>query len=252
MDAPRFLSLSRVIAAAQWPVVIRQATELRAIVPRLPDAERPWRGEMPGPDPLRLLVLGDSTAAGVGVQTQEDGLPGALAAELAERLGRGVHWRAVGENGASSRALLDRFMEEALAEPADLVFLSAGANDALQMRSTRVFRRDVEELLDRLGEAWPHATILMSSLPAFVHFDLLPEPLATSLWRHTRALERAARRVVARDERRHMSPPAGVYTEGFFAEDLFHPSASGYRHWAEFAIDDAWDAGVGERLELAR
>ena len=36
-----------------------------------------------------------------------------------------------------------------------------------------------------------------------------------------------------------MSPPPPPYTEGFFATDLFHPSAIGYRDWARFAVEDA-------------
>jgi len=36
-----------------------------------------------------------------------------------------------------------------------------------------------------------------------------------------------------------MSPPPPPYTDGFFATDLFHPSASGYRDWADFAVGDA-------------
>ena len=41
-----------------------------------------------------------------------------------------------------------------------------------------------------------------------------------------------------------MSPPPPPYTEGFFASDDFHPSALGYRDWAEFAVDDAELAGI--------
>lgn len=239
MDEPRLLSLSRVLAVAQGPVLLRQARRLRRDTPRLPDAAKPWVGDVDGPDPLRLLVLGDSTAAGVGADTQDDALAGHLATEIAARTGRGIRWRVVGENGATSRDLLERFLDEALAEPADLVFLSIGANDALGLRSAAAFRRDVADLVRTLSSAWPDAVVLMSSLPAFSRFELLPEPLRSSLYRHSRSLERAARRVIEGDERWHMSPPPPPYTEGFFASDLFHPSPIGYRDWAEFAVDDA-------------
>lgn len=251
MDEPRFLALSRAIAVAQGPVLIPQARRLRRAVPRLPDAAKPWRGTHPGDEPaLRLLVLGDSTAAGVGAATQGEALPGHLAAELHRRTRRAVTWRAVGENGATARDLLDRYLDEALADPADLVFLSVGANDALKLRSANAFRADVQALLTAISDANPHAVVLMSSLPAFVRFELLPDPLRSSLWRHSRALERAARRVIRTDERWHMSPPPPPYTEGFFASDLFHPSDAGYRDWAQFAVDDAWDAGVTEALAV--
>ena len=83
----------------------------------------------------------------------------------------------------------------------------------------------------------------MSSLPAFFRFDLLPNPLRRNLYLHSQSLEAEARSIVAGLEGVTMSPPPPPYTEGFFATDLFHPSAIGYRDWARFAIEDAVSQG---------
>lgn len=224
------------------PVLIAQGRRLRRDTPRLPDAAQPWEGTVDGPDPLRLLVLGDSTAAGVGADTQDDALPGNLARELSARTGRGVAWRAVGRNGATARDLIADYLDDATADPVDVVFLSIGANDALGLRPRWAFARDIRTLLGRLREVSP--LVLVSSLPAFFRFELLPNPLRWNLYLHSRSLEDAARAVVARIAGVHMSPPPPPYTPGFFATDLFHPSASGYRDWARFAIDDAVLAGA--------
>ena len=236
--------LSRLAMIPPAPLLIAQGRRLRRDTPRLPDAATPWEGVHAGPDPLRLLVLGDSTAAGVGAETQDHALPGNLARELAALTGRGVTWRAIGENGATSRDLIERYLRDATAQEYDIVFLSIGANDALGLRPRWAFRRDVGILLDALREANPEAVILMSSLPAFGRFELLPNPLRFNLYLHSRSLEDAARAIVAGRASVHMSPPPPPYTEGFFATDLFHPSASGYRDWARFAIDDAVSVGV--------
>ena len=224
------------------PVLIAQGRRLRRDTPRLPDAAQPWHGELPGPEPLRLVVLGDSTAAGVGAATQDDALPGSLARELAAYTGRGVVWRAVGRNGATSRDLITDYLGDAASETADIVFLSIGANDALGLRPRWAFARDIREILTRLREVCP--LVLVSSLPAFGKFELLPNPLRWNLYLHSRSLEDAARAIVARTPGVHMSPPPPEYTPGFFATDLFHPSASGYRDWARFAVEDAVAAGV--------
>ena len=226
------------------PVLYAQGKRLRRDTPILPPAALPWHGTHEGPNPLRLLLLGDSTVAGVGAATQLDGLPGNLARELGERLNRGVEWRAVGESGATSRDLIERFLDEAVSAPFDIVFLSVGANDALGLRSRSVFGRDVRQLLTRLRTASPEATVIMSSLPAFFRFELLPNPLKRNLYRHSRSLEGEARRVVGMLHNARMSPPPPPYTEGFFASDLFHPSEVGYRDWARFAVDDAVASGV--------
>jgi lysophospholipase L1-like esterase len=238
------LRASRTLAVLQGAVVLPQGTRVRRTTPRLPDAALPWEGELAGPDPLRLLVLGDSTAAGVGAATQQDALPGRLADALHARTGRGVAWRSVGENGATARHLRDRFLDEALSAPADLLFLTIGANDALAMRSARAFAADVRHILDAFDGRNPDAFVLMSSLPVFGRFGLLPQPLRTALYRHSLALEAAARAVVSARPRAVMSSDPPPYTTEFWATDLFHPSATGYRDWAEWAVDEAWERGL--------
>lgn len=269
---PRALRLSRAIIAAQAPLLLPQGRRLRRETPRLPDAPLPWSGTAEpggraststaepgglGPTgdggaasrPLHLLVLGDSTAAGVGVDHADLGLGGRLAEALAARTGRPVVWRAAGANGATSRDLVRHDLKHALEGPTDLVFLTIGANDALALRSARVFRRDVRRIIDRTFHAHPDAALLMSSLPAFFRFTLLPEPLRSSLYRHSQSLEAAARALIGATPRAHMSPPPPPYTEGFFASDDFHPSAIGYKDWADFAVEDAWSIGFGRLLD---
>jgi lysophospholipase L1-like esterase len=236
--------LSRLAALPTAPVLFAQGRRLKRDTPRLPDAATPWHGVTSGPDPLSLLVLGDSTAAGVGAATQDEALPGHLGRELAALTGRGVSWRAIGENGADAREFIERYLDEACASPADVIFLSIGANDALGLRSRGAFARDIRTILGRLREASPEADILVSSLPAFFRFELLPQPLKGNLSLHSRSLEEAARAVIAQTAGVHMSPPPPPYTDGFFASDLFHPSEQGYRDWARFAVADAVSSGA--------
>ncbi len=230
---------SRLIALALAPVLVVQGMRLRRVIPRLPDAASPWEGTVAGPDPIRLLVLGDSTAAGVGAPTQDEALPGNLARALAEATDRGAYWRAIGENGATARDLRERYLDDALRDSYDVVFLSIGANDAVRVRSREAFRRDLRVLLRRLRSASPRAAILVSNLPAFYRFTSLPEPLRSVLYLHSQSLETAARQVVRLEPGVEMSPAPPPYNEGFFATDAFHPSPQGYRDWVRFALDES-------------
>jgi len=193
-------------------------------------------------------VLGDSTAAGVGARTQEEALPGHLAAELGARTGRGIRWRAVGENGATAADLVARHLDEALDAPVDLLFLTVGANDAMHMRAAGAFVRDVRRILDEFDARDPGAWVLMSSLPVFGRFTLLPQPLRSALYRHSLALEGAARTLLGHRPNALMSSDPPPYGVDFWAEDLFHPGPAGYRDWAGWAVDEAWDRGLGEHL----
>jgi len=227
------------------PVLFPQARRLRSGTPRMPEASGPREGTVVGVDPLRLLVFGDSTAVGVGARSQQDALAGHLAAEIAERTGRGVLWRVVGESGVTAHGLLARYLSGALETDFDIAFLSVGSNDALKLRSRRMFVRDIRHLLGALRRRCPDALLLMSSLPAFFRFAMMPEPLRRSLYRHSASLEAGARRVVEASAKAHMSPPPPPYSAGFFASDGFHPGPDGYRDWARFAVEDAADPLAG-------
>ncbi len=84
---------SRLLALVLSPVLARQGRRVRQRTPLLPEAAGERGGEA-GADldgqPLRLLVVGESTAAGVGVAHQDEGLAHRFATELAERRGAPV------------------------------------------------------------------------------------------------------------------------------------------------------------------
>ncbi len=230
---------SRVFALVLSPILRRQGDQMRTAIPWLPPAKLPWRGKVDGPDPFRLLVLGDSTAAGVGVTDPDDGLGGNLARVLAERTGRGVRWLALGQAGATSKDLRERFLPKAIEDEYDVVFLSIGANDTLALRSRAAFRDDFRAVLTSLRERSPHARIVVANVPVFSWFTVIPNPLRWVLNLHGSNLQHAAQREVARDAGAHMSPPPPTYSARFFAKDRFHPSEEGYRDWADFALEKA-------------
>jgi lysophospholipase L1-like esterase len=236
--------MSRVVALPLAPVLVRQARALRRNTPRLPDAAGRPTGSVEGPHPMSLLVVGDSTAVGVGADHHDRALAGSLAKGIRARSGRGVTWTIVGESGATSRDLLERYLDQATAASHDLVFVSVGANDAIKVRKREAYMRDLSALLTALRSANPDAPFIVSCFPVFGRFPNMPDPLRSTLYLHSRSLEDAGRAVVAAMPGMIMSPPPPPYTPGFFGADGFHPSEQGYREWAEFALDDAAAQGL--------
>ena len=232
---------TRIAALPLAPLLIHQAQRVRRTTPLLPDAADPWTGEHAGPDPVDLLVLGDSTAAGVGAPDQDRALPGCFAREIVTRFGRGTRWTAIGRNGATSRHVLEEFMPCAASVPFDLALVTIGANDALSLRSSHAFARDLRTIVDSLRAGSPDGWIMVSLLPDFDQYELLPQPLRRTLARHARGLDDAGRAAIAGLDRVVAMPPPPPYTDDFFAEDRFHPGATGYRLWAEYDFDSAPD-----------
>lgn len=235
-------------ALALSPLLFIQGKAVRRAVPRLPHAPHPWGGVASGPSPIKVLGIGDSTIAGVGVQDSSQGLTAQFSLALAHHSGRGISWRSVGHSGATTKDILKGFMAEANSEVADVVLVSLGANDAKDLKPLGATIQRFEQLLDVLEGAHPGAALLFSSLPAFYLFPTLPQPLRAIMYAHAQAIERSVRPLIESRPRAVMSPPPPQYSETFFAVDGFHPSASGYRDWANFALNDALERGALEHL----
>lgn len=240
---------------AAWPVAVgivpllyAQGKWVRKQVPKLPHAPEPWEGEAPGPSPLKIVGLGDSTIAGVGVRNPLHGLVPQFSLALHEKTQRGVSWRSIGESGATSKDILRRFLAPALDSPADVVLVSLGANDAKDLKPLGATIRRFERLLAALHHGHPDAVIIFSSLPAFYLFPTLPQPLRSIIYAHSQAIERSIRPMIETFPFAMMSPPPPGYHDTFFAEDGFHPSEDGYRDWARFALEDALTRGALEAI----
>jgi len=235
----------RLVSIPLTPVFLAQAAWTIRRLPALPDARKPWSGALAGPDPIRLLVVGDSTAAGVGVAEQEDGLPGNIARELKHRFGRGTEWRVVGESAVDTRGLVARHLGELTEAPADLIFIAVGSSDAIKLRPGKSFARDLRELLECLRDASPDALILVSQLPRFSQLKSFAEPLKSGLARNTAILDAVLIGVISpmKGVRAVATPP--VYAPHTLSVDGLHPNATGYRDWIDHAFVGVPDKTLG-------
>jgi lysophospholipase L1-like esterase len=117
---------------------------------------------------LRIGVLGESTAAGCGVDTHEEGFPGCLAREFVARTGRPVTWEVVGQFGATSRRIRHRLLPE-LGGELDLAVLLAGGNDVLARRTPGEWRDDLTAIVSGLADRAEH--VVVSGIPPFARFS---------------------------------------------------------------------------------
>lgn len=223
------------------PVVAVQGMRVRSSTETLPPAAGPTTGvaeatgttgtEPAGP-PVRLAVLGESTAAGCGVETHDEGFAGCLARALAARDGRRVTWEVVGQNAATSRRIRYRLLPE-LGKSLDVAVLLAGVNDVLGRRGPREWEADLAAIVDALaGRA---ERVVVTGIPPFDVFPSLPATLGRYLAERAKALDEVSRRVCAGRPRATWLDSTDILPAGpdFFARDRFHPSATGYRRWAQ-------------------
>ncbi|MEV4620787.1 SGNH/GDSL hydrolase family protein [Asanoa sp. NPDC049573] len=227
------------------PVLIAQGRQVRRRMPRLPAAQGPTAGVCPGSEPaLRLTVLGDSAAAGVGAATHEEALGGFLGAEVARRTGRMTSWHVVARSGAKTRDVT-RDLVPRLVDHSDVIIAVAGVNDLKSYRLIRDFRRDTAALVDAIRRRVGPVPVVLAGIPPFEHMPGLPRPMRTVLGLRGRAMNDVLRRLASTmDNVSHISLSGLAFSDDAFTEDGFHPASNGYRMWAE-TIADQLGASVG-------
>lgn len=189
-----------------------------------------------GGPPVRVAVLGESTAAGSGVDSHDDGFAGALAALLAARTGRPVDWAVAAQPGATARRIRHRLLPR-LTGDYDVAVLLAGVNDVLTRRSPADWGDDLAAIVD--GLAARAGRVVVAGVPPFALFPALPRTLRRYLGERAAALDEVARQVCATRPRvTWTAAGAGLPPSvELFSADRFHPSAVGYRLWAGAVAD---------------
>lgn len=216
------------------PLLLVQGIWARRVTPRLPEGDDAPQGSVPGEGaPLELVVLGESTTAGVGVASHDLGLAGSTARALARRLDRSVHWRALGVNGFKAasvrRELVPRIPERA----AELVVIALGVNDTVKLTPPRRWQRELGALIDAARERTGPCQVVLAAVPPLGHFPALPRPLRWTLGLRARELDRLARELARTMPEVYHVPFTPADEPDLFAPDGYHPSERGYAMWGE-------------------
>lgn len=215
------------------PFLYLQGRITRWKVGVLPDAENPEGVSGNSRGEARLLVIGESTVAGLGARTHERALAGRFAHWLSRTVNRTIRWRAIGRNGVTARETLDKLVPLIGPEERfDYILLGLGGNDVLKITSPKRFRRDMSDLLARLRELFPDAVIFISNCPMIKYSPVLPQPVKGILWHLSKMHDANMRDLTADLDRVYYYPqPAEIEIDGFFADGI-HPSEKGYDDWA--------------------
>lgn len=246
--------MSLTVKLALSPLLVAQAVLTRRRLPRLPEPEGARLGQVGAAraTPLRLLITGDSSAAGVGVVTQREALAAQLGARTAEACAARVRWQLVAKSGlttAQTLHLLQRELQPVAGEHPDVAVVVTGVNDVVDQVPSRHAVAARENLANWLRNAHGVQHVVFAPLPPIHHFPGLPQPLrwvaGADALRHNAALARwaASRGDVSLVE---METPLN---KGVMASDGFHPGEPVYRYCAS-AIAQHLAAHVWPLLHL--
>jgi len=213
-----------------WPLLWLQARHVRRTAPRMPEPPGHRAGTAGHGSLVRLLVAGDSGAAGVGAASQEQ----ALCGQLVRRLSRHhtVQWCVLAVNGLDSPGLL-QLLKDSPAARFDVVVLSMGANDATGLCAPLQWAQWQNRLAELIADRFKPKLLVHSAVPPMHACKALPQPLRWFMGRWARQMNTTLQGQLADQHRRTLHWHPESTTSAGMAADGMHPSPAGYSVWAD-------------------
>lgn len=188
-------------------------------------------------DPIDLLLLGDSIAAGLGAEKPKHTLGAQLSTRLAKRARRSVRLH-TGARVGSETSMVPAQLEDLPAGYApDVTVVIVGGNDVTHR--VRI-SESVRHLSDVVMELRARGSgVVVGTCPDLGALRPVPQPLRTLGRRASRQLAAAQRETVTEHGGRAVSlaevvgPFFVAQPDEMFALDRFHPSGAGYRRTAK-------------------
>jgi lysophospholipase L1-like esterase len=198
-------------------------------------ADRTWKKKYG--EPIDLLLLGDSIAAGLGAERPKETLGGRLSKQLAATTHRSVRLRTAARVGSESSVLAAQLDTLPAGYRADVAVIVVGGNDVTHRVAVAESVRHLEDAVRRLRAV--DIAVVVGTCPDLGALRPVPQPLRALGSRASRQLAAAQRAAVV---------PLGAYVvdlatvvgpffitnpDEMFSLDRFHPSAHGYKRTAK-------------------
>jgi lysophospholipase L1-like esterase len=218
----------------------RQAETARRLIGKplgehAPHSDRVWKPSYG--NPVDLLVLGDSIAAGLGADIRKETLGGRLSKGLAKQLHRAVRLRTAAVVGAESSMLAQQLDSLPSDYAADVAVIVVGGNDVTHRVPVADSVKHLEEAIARLRERG--TPVVVGTCPDLGALRPVPQPLRSLGSRASRQLAAAQAAAAVRSGAHavslaHVVGPFFITNpDEMFSLDRFHPSATGYKRTAK-------------------
>lgn len=243
------------------PLMYLQGRRIRSSVPRLPEATGPEGVCGSGSKGvIRLVCIGESTFAGVGVKTHEEGFAGSLAKALSEQMDVAVQWKVYAKSGYTARTVREKLVPRITETDADLIVIGLGGNDAFTLNTPWAWQRDIRGLIDALRQKFGDTPIVFANMPPIREFPAFTPLIRFTIGNLVEILGEALHTLTARLPNVYFSSriitirewitrlDVGASPADFFSDGV-HPSRLTYQAWAkDLAAFACENAAVAERL----
>ena len=252
------------------PVYLYQGHKIKRDTVRLPEPNGERHGQVQLDNPtgnlpntlkdnrqqtLNLMIVGDSAAAGVGSQTQQEALVGNLIPLLTQQpiiqtKFNILNWSLQATTGHTSFDILRRlYIMPAPNLPIDVMILSVGVNDTTSSVSVNKWQQQIEDIVAIAQRKFGVRELVFLSLPPMAQMPAIPAPLNNFVGAKASILDNTLQQVCAAhdgvtymatdfarmiDEHSNGTP---IDIRVMFASDGFHPSSLMYGYWAQQLVE---------------
>ena len=223
-----------ILTALLSPILVAQGLATRRNTPLLPEPPGERRGRRGSGPKLKLLIAGDSAAAGVGSSHQDEALLGQVVSRLSTEYE--VEWDLQANTGDTTAATLER-LDKLPPESFDVAVTSLGVNDVTKFTSRSRFRVQQSELRDMLRRKFDVTTLIISGLPPLHGFPALPQPLRWHMGSRATQLDSDLATDVAGDPDSLFLSLRFTEDTAMMASDGFHPGPAVYAEWGRRVAD---------------
>lgn len=260
INSNKIASVARDVLLA--PIYLYQGRKIKRDTVRLPEPNGERHGQVQLNDAieslkeahkrtLNLMVVGDSAAAGVGSETQQEALVGNLIPVLTQQSAIQnqfdiLNWSLQATTGHTSFDILRRlYVLTAPSQPVDVMVLSVGVNDTTSKVSVDKWQQQIESIIAIAQRKFGVRELIFLSLPPMAQMPAIPAPLSNFVGAKASILDNTLQQVcAAHDSVTYMatdfprmiaehSNGTPIDIKVMFASDGFHPSSLMYGYWAQ-------------------
>ena len=200
---------------------------------------------------LHIMIVGDSAAAGVGSETQQEALVGKLIPILQQQPTINeqfavLNWSLQATTGHTSFDILRRlYIMPAPNKPIDVMILSVGVNDTTSSVAVDKWQQQIKDIIAIAQRKFGVRELVFLSLPPMAQMPAIPAPLNNFVGAKSSILDGILQQIcmahknvtyMATDFPRMIAEHSNgtpIDIKVMFASDGFHPSSLMYGYWAQ-------------------
>jgi lysophospholipase L1-like esterase len=238
--------IGSIISVPLLPILYFQGKNIRKNLPQLPEATgiEGLTATVKGSEPIKLLVLGESTVAGVGVETHEKGFAGTLAKELSCSFNKTIDWKVYARSGYTAKRVQHKIVSKITEQRFHIIVIGLGGNDAFTLNSPKKWAQDIQNLINELRIRFGSVPIYFTNMPPIKEFPAFTKTIKFVVGNLVELLGEQLQLVVKNNENVYYNSEVitingwtkrlniSSNTTDFFSDGV-HPSEFTYQVWAK-------------------